>query len=404
MTKNKYIPTIGSLYVNYVFQGIAAIIISQNMSVLIENWDASFKEVSLVLSAIGMGRILSVNFAGVLSDKLGRRQSILLGIFSYIVFFIGIPFSPNYIWAFVFAIFAGFGNAFLDTGTYPVVIEAFENSSRNSTLSVLNKAFISIGQLIFPIVTRFTLQNDYYFGWPFIVSAIFMVLNLLLTCHLPFPTVQNENVAEKNEENLDERKVTNAKETGANFKIEGIALLVFSFVSVSLFNIFITWIPSFAQDVLQMNEADSLVLVSYYSIFSFISVFVTSFIVKQGIHIPKFIIFCTSITGLSLTVMLLYPSFLTVMLANFCIGFFAAGGIWQLGLIILLEFFPFKRGVITSFYSLATSVSVMGIPYLTGILAEQNMYYVFVLNAGLAFLGAICLVPVYKRYQIIFNK
>ena len=404
MTKNKYIPTIGSLYVNYVFQGIAAIIISQNMSVLIENWDASFKEVSLVLSAIGMGRILSVNFAGVLSDKLGRRQSILLGIFSYIVFFIGIPFSPNYIWAFVFAIFAGFGNAFLDTGTYPVVIEAFENSSRNSTLSVLNKAFISIGQLIFPIVTRFTLQNDYYFGWPFIVSALCMILNLLLTFHLPFPAVQNENVAEKNEENLDERQVTNVKETGANFKIEGIALLVFSFVSVSLFNIFITWIPSFAQDVLQMNEADSLVLVSYYSIFSFISVFVTSFIVKQGIHIPKFIIFCTSITGLALTVMLLYPSFLTVMLANFCIGFFAAGGIWQLGLIILLEFFPFKRGVITSFYSLATSVSVMGIPYLTGILAEQNMYYVFVLNAGLAFLGAICLVPVYKRYQIIFNK
>lgn len=404
MAKNKYIPTIGSLYVNYVFQGIAAIIVSQNMSVLRENWGASFKEVSLVLSAIGVGRILSVNFAGVLSDKLGRRRSILLGIFSYIVFFIGLLLSPNYIWAFLFSIFAGFGNAFLDTGTYPVVVEAFENPSRNSALSVLNKAFISMGQFIFPIITRFILQNDYYFGWTFIVSAICMALNLFLTLRLPFPRVQDGKVVTVSEEDLVKEEVTTVEDTGANFKIEGIALLIFSFVSVSLFNIFITWIPSFAQDVLQMKEADSLVLVSYYSIFSFISVFVTSFIVNRGINIPKFMVFCTSITGLALTIMLFRPSFVTVMLATFCVGFFAAGGIWQLGLAILLEFFPFKRGVITSFYSLATSISVMGIPYLTGVIAEQNMRYIFVLNAGLAFLGAACLVLVYKRYQTIFYK
>ncbi|MGZ7186179.1 MFS transporter, partial [Streptococcus pyogenes] len=78
-------------------------------------------------------------------DRMGRKPAVILGIISYIAFFIGLLYSPNYHLAFIFSIFAGFGNAFLDTATYPVVVEAFDDHSRNSALSVLNKAFISMG-------------------------------------------------------------------------------------------------------------------------------------------------------------------------------------------------------------------------------------------------------------------
>lgn len=399
MGKNKYIPTISSLYVNYIFQGIATIIVSQNMSVFEGQWKASLSQISLVMSAIGLGRILSINLAGVISDKLGRRRAVLLGIVSYIVFYLGLLWSPSYQIAFIFSIFAGFGNAFLDTSTYPVVVEAFDNPSSNSALSVLNKAFISMGQFVFPIVTRFILENDYYFGWTFIVAAVCMGLNLLVSLWLPFPEVGGKILTVDETEEVGE-----VKETGARFAIEGFALLIFSFVSVSLFNIYITWIPSFAQEAIQMKEADSLVLVSAYSIFSFISVFLTSFIVNRGINVPIFMMCCTSLTGLSLLLMILVPTSFTIFLSTVIVGVFAAGGIWQLGLAILLEFFPFRRGVITSYYSLATSIAVMGIPYLTGLLAEINLSYIFVLIIALAFLGTACLFLVHKRYQQIFTK
>ncbi|MGZ7242420.1 MFS transporter, partial [Streptococcus pyogenes] len=81
------------------------------------------------------------------------------------------------------------------------------------------------------------------------------------------------------------------------------------------------------------------------SIFSFVSVFVTSFIVSRGIHVPRFMMFCTSVTGTALALMLIVPTYYSVLFATFCVGFFAAGGIWQLGLAVLLEFFPFKRGL-----------------------------------------------------------
>lgn len=401
MNHHKYIPTISSLYVNYIFQGIATIIVSQNMTVLRENWGASISQITLVISAIGLGRILSINAAGVISDTLGRRRAVLLGISSYIIFFIGLLLAPNYQVAFIISIFAGFGNAFLDTSTYPVVVEAFENRSSNGALSVLNKAFISMGQFVFPIITSFILKNGHYFGWTFIVSAACMILNLVVSLRLPFPAVEKKSEVEV-QTTLEAHPVIRHQQ--ANFKVEGLALLIFSFVSVSLFNIYITWIPSFAQHAIEMAEADSLVLVSAYSIFSFISVFCTSFIVNHGINVPIFMICCTTVTGLALLLMIVMPSLYTVILSTFVVGFFAAGGIWQLGLTILLEFFPFKRGVITSYYSLATSIAVMGLPYLTGILAEHSLNNVFIMMIGLAFLGSTCLVIVHRCYQSIFNK
>lgn len=399
--KNKYVPTIGALYINYIFQGIAAIIISQNMSVLEGRWHASLSQITLVISAIGFGRVLSVNIAGLISDALGRRKAVILGVISYVIFYIGLILSTNYMVAFAFAIFAGIGNSFLDTATYPVVVEAFEEHNSNSALSVLNKAFISVGQFLLPIITSFLLANHFYFGWTFIASAFFLVLNIFFLLKLPFPTIKKDRPVETptEAELLAESKPLWNQ---SNFAIEGVCLLIFSLVSVSLFNIFIIWIPTFAEEVVGIARTDSLMFVSLYSVFSFISVFITSVIVKKGVNVVSFMIFCTSISALAIFILLMLPNLYTLVLATFCIGFFAAGGIWQLGLATLLDFFPQRRGLVTSYYSLATSVSVMGSPYITGILAENNIEWVFYLITSLAMLGTLVLSIVAYRYKKVF--
>ena len=252
--KNKYVPTIGALYINYIFQGIAAIIISQNMTVLEGRWQASLSQITLVISAIGFGRVLSVNLAGFLSDYLGRRKAVILGVLSYIIFYLGLTFSNSYILAFIFAIFAGIGNSFLDTSTYPVVVEAFEDHNNNSALSVLNKAFISVGQFILPLVTSYIFRNHLYFGWTFIASAVFLIVNIFFLAKLPFPKLFG-NSEKLPEEQLSED--TKLLWVQSNFAIEGVCLLIFSLVSVSLFNIFIIWIPTFAETVVGIAKTDS---------------------------------------------------------------------------------------------------------------------------------------------------
>ena len=52
-------------------------------------------KVTAIAAALGLGRLISLPFAGPLSDKLGRRISVLIGVASYVIFFVGIAFSPN---------------------------------------------------------------------------------------------------------------------------------------------------------------------------------------------------------------------------------------------------------------------------------------------------------------------
>lgn len=397
-TKKKYVPLISSLYTNFIFQGMAAIILSQNLQALMHNWQASVQQVTLVISGIGLGRVIILYFAGYFSDKYGRKKTVQLGILSYLIFFIGIILSQNYIQGLFFALFAGFSNAFLDTSTYPTLMEAYPNEKDNSSLSVLNKAFISLGQFILPLLTRFMLDHQMYFGLVFIGCAVGLFLNLLYISRLDFPEkkavpVQKSSAAPVS--NIQEKK------RQPQFKIEGIALLVFSFTCVSTFNIFILWVPSLAESLQLMSHSNSLVLVSVYSVGSFVSVFLTSFIVKRGVAPTLLIVWCTVISLLLLIGMLLFPSVPMFLAGSIGIGVFAAGGIWQLGLATLLELFSQGKGRITSYYSISTSISVMVIPYITGVLEKRNVTLIFGLNIGLTAIGVLAALVIRYRYKKI---
>lgn len=393
-SNKKYYPLISSLYINYLFQGIAAIAISQNLAVFQKQWSASLSQVTLVISAIGLGRILSLNFSGWFSDHFGRRLTVLVGAISYSLFFLGIVFTNHFIPAFAVALLAGIGNAFLDTSTYPIVVESFPSEHDNSALSVLNKAFISIGQFIFPFITRWTIQQHFYFGWTFLVSALGLLLNFFILARLPYPSSNGQ----------DKKTVARKDLPQAKIHVEGLALMIFSFVSVSLFNIFILWVPSFSEQILAIKNEDSLLFVSIYSIASFVSVFLTSFIVKKKVNISHLMLVCLIFTALALLYMLLSPSLFTIILASLTVGVFAAGGIWQLGLALLLEFFPRSKGMVTSFYSLTTAVSVMLTPYVTGLMAEHSIYQVFIYDFLLAILGFLAILVVKFRYEQLFKK
>lgn len=393
--KKNYTPLIGSLYTNFIFQGMAAIILSQNLHTLMNSWQATVQQVTVVISGIGLGRVLILYFAGYFSDKFGRKKTVQLGIISYLIFFIGILLSQNYLQGLFFALFAGFSNAFLDTSTYPTLMEAYPDEKDNSSLSVLNKAFISLGQFILPLLTRFMLDHEIYYGLVFIGCALGLFLNLLYISRLGFP----ERAVIKEQAPLVNEHVATVKGKQPLFKVEGLALLVFSFTCVSTFNIFILWVPSFAESLNLMNHSNSLVLVSAYSIGSFASVFLTSLIVKRGVAPTLLLVWCTLISLFLLIGMTLFPSVSMFLVGSIGIGVFAAGGIWQLGLAVLLELFSKGKGRITSYYSIATSVSVMIIPYITGQLEKINVSMIFGLNIVLTAIGVVAAVIIRYRYK-----
>ena len=142
--KNYYISAF-ILYLNYFIHGIGCSVLGQVAvkETLVSQWGISdIGKVTMVAAALGLGRLIALPFAGPLSDKLGRRIASLIGILSYIIFFLGLAMSPNMTVAYIAAILGGIANSFLDTGVIPACVEILE--PRSSMATMLTKFSMSL--------------------------------------------------------------------------------------------------------------------------------------------------------------------------------------------------------------------------------------------------------------------
>lgn len=170
--KNPYFPTALGLYFNYLVHGMGVL-----MASLETLWQTNAAGVSIVISSLGIGRLSVLLFAGLLSDRFGRRPFIMLGMCCYMAFFFGILQTNNIIIAYVFGFLAGMANSFLDAGTYPSLMEAFPRSP--GTANILIKAFVSSGQFLLPLIISLLVWAELWFGWSFMIAAGIMFINAL---------------------------------------------------------------------------------------------------------------------------------------------------------------------------------------------------------------------------------
>lgn len=392
LTKNKYMPTALAMYINYFIHGMGAIILAQNIDFLMEQFNTNKAGVSYVISALGLGRLIVLFVSGVLSDKYGRKPFVLLGMGTYVLFMGGILISTNVTMAFFFALLAGMANSFMDAGTYPALTECFPNASGSANVAI--KAFISAGQFILPWIISFLIANNLYYGWSFIFCIIVFVINGLFIFKLKFPEFKPVEKAEAATEEIE----SNVK---ANFWIEGICLILIGFTATATFQVIANWLPSFAREVAGVEQTISLKLISIYSTGSIVSVFVTSILVAKWIKQVRFTFVYPLISLVMLTVLWMFPSTITCIVAAFVIGFSAAGGVLQLALTSMSELFPSSKGKITGIVFTASSLASTIVPSITGILADINLSHVILFDMVITALGVVLALIVNIRYNIV---
>ena len=392
LTKNKYMPTALAMYINYFIHGMGAIILAQNIDFLMEQFNTNKAGVSYVISALGLGRLIVLFVSGVLSDKYGRKPFVLLGMGTYVLFMGGILISTNVTMAFFFALLAGMANSFMDAGTYPALTECFPNASGSANVAI--KAFISAGQFILPWIISFLIANNLYYGWSFIFCIIVFVINGLFIFKLKFPEFKPVEKAEAATEEVE----SNVK---ANFWIEGICLILIGFTATATFQVIANWLPSFAREVAGVEQIISLKLISIYSTGSIVSVFVTSILVAKWIKQVRFTFVYPLISLVMLTVLWMFPSTITCIVAAFVIGFSAAGGVLQLALTSMSELFPSSKGKITGIVFTASSLASTIVPSITGILADINLSHVILFDMVITALGVVLALIVNIRYNIV---
>ncbi|MFD6211261.1 MULTISPECIES: MFS transporter [unclassified Peribacillus] len=389
--KNQYFKAASGMYINYFLLGIVNIILASNMSSLTEQWDTDSTGISYLIAAIGIGRLLTYGLSGVLSDKFGRKPLIIISSIVMGVFLIGIPFSPTYEIAFVFALLAGISNSAMDAGTYPALTEMFPKSAGSA--SVMVKAFGSLGATILPFIILFLSKNQLFYGLAFLVPAVIYFINMLFMLSASFPTSKSGRVS-KEDDIQSNRFITEPKFWG-----EGLALIFIGFTSTALFTVSQIWLPSFGHEVAGMSTSGSIKLLSYYSVGSLLSVLLLSVLLNKVIKPVTVILLYPMITLLTVIIILTVQSPIVLSITSFFLGASTAG-IFQLSIAIMTELFWKKKGTVTGIVATASSLASVILPIATGLIAKSgDISHIFLFDCFIATIGILAAAFVNYRYK-----
>ena len=391
-----YRPLCLSLYLNYFVHGIGVLILAQNMDALAARW-GSLADVMSVIGMLGIGRLIVLFVSGKLSDKYGRKPFVLLGMITYIAFFLGILVSPTTAVACVFGILAGIANSFLDAGTYPALIESYPESA--STVTVLLKAFISAGQFLLPLFIGVLVMMNAWYGWSFIVAAVILALNFVIMLKMGFPVMNLVSNSDKND--ASEAPVEAPK---SKWYLEGICFVLYGYISQATFYLISQWLTKYGVAVAQMPDLAARSLMSYYSIGSLACVFFTAFITKKGVRPITLLVVYTLISTLAIGGLYYYPSASLAPILSAVVGFSAAGGVMQLGLVMMTEMFPKGKGTMTGIFYTTGSIASFTIPVVTGYMADSGINSIMGLDAAIALAGFIVACIIYVRYNSVMKN
>lgn len=391
-----YRPLCLSLYLNYFVHGIGVLILAQNMDSLAARW-GSLADVMSVIGMLGIGRLIVLFVSGKLSDKYGRKPFVLLGMITYIAFFLGILVSSTTAVACVFGILAGIANSFLDAGTYPALIESYPESA--STVTVLLKAFISAGQFLLPLFIGVLVMMNAWYGWSFIVAAVILALNFVIMLKMGFPTMNQVGNNDKND--ASEAPVEAPK---SKWYLEGICFVLYGYISQATFYLISQWLTKYGVAVAQMPDLAARSLMSYYSIGSLACVFFTAFITKKGVRPITLLVVYTLISTLAIGGLYYYPSASLAPILSAVVGFSAAGGVMQLGLVMMTEMFPKGKGTMTGIFYTTGSIASFTIPVITGYMADSGINSIMGLDAAIALAGFIVACIIYVRYNSVMKN
>ncbi|MBU4336476.1 MAG: MFS transporter [Actinobacteria bacterium] len=362
MNVPQYRTTAASIYVFFVVYGMAVIVMAQSSLQLQAQWGATEGQVLVAISGVGIGKVVGPSFAGFLSDRVGRRTVILISLGLYSTFLLGLLVSPSYQVGFALAFAFGLANAIGDTGNYPTLMEAFPSAAGSA--SVVVKAAIALGQFLLPLIITAVAGAGLAWGTPLIGLALVLAALFVVQLRLPYPDHRAVAVAQR--ARMDEVVAAHGAGRGARVGLEGAAMVLYGFFATAMFWLAQNSLPRVGMTLAGMDQATGRELISFYSAGSFLGVLVTAFLVARFVRPVMVLVTYPAIAGVAYLAMLMTGNPAAFAACAFVIGFFAAGGLFQLAVVVLAEFFPDRKGVVTSMIGLASGASAFAMPFVSG--------------------------------------
>lgn len=394
-TQNAYIWIVVCLYANYVLIGIEQIAVAQHMDAFMVRLGTDVGSLALIISATALGRGIGGCFSGFLSDRFGRKIVTVAGTLGISLSFAGLVTAPTPLYVFIAVFFGGTADALIDAGAFATFAEAFPKSSASKAVGT--KISISAGQIVFPVCVAWLISEEISLDVSLTVVACLALVNFIFLMGLKFPDFKpSQGFLKAGVKPVSVYPLRRMP----TFKTDGIPLLVFAGCAYVSFSIVLIWMPLISREVALATVAQSLTTVSYFAAGSILFGLVSVYLMKRWIRPVLLMTLLPVVTAIGAFAVWMWPSVTMCRAVSFVIGASAAGGIFQIGVAVSIDFFPAAKGRMSMAYILTSALTGAVATFLLGHLATYRIDLLMLVNVVIALLNAIVgLVIVIRFYK-----
>ena len=166
--------------------GLTIDIYTPALPIIAHLFQASVKLTQLTIAFYLAGYGLSQLFWGPLSDQIGRHKTILIGLYTFIIATMVIPFAPNIDTILVMRLIQGIAIGAINTCSRAVLLDLFDQKKFAKYTNYTTIAY-ALSPIIAPVIGSYLTQ---YLGWHtcFYFLTIYSVIILALTHSFYFRT------------------------------------------------------------------------------------------------------------------------------------------------------------------------------------------------------------------------
>ncbi|MGV3185309.1 MFS transporter [Weissella paramesenteroides] len=357
-----------SIYLIYIVQGFALIILAQTIVSLTHIWQTNLAGATSVVSAIGIGKLIAYPLLGELADHISRKRLLFSAICTYACFFAFIPLTMAVWQGMILTTLAGIANAELDAVAYPTLLQVHHGKSSGN---VLIKAMISLGEGVLPIIILLLDDRRLWFGWAF-WSAISLLIGA--TISLWYSKIPN-HLMDATHEQMPATSTNNNE----HWYLMNAIFLSYGFFAMWLMVHFTQWVTQYFETIGHYSSMHAHLLMTSYSIGSVIGVITVFLLTNRQVLSEKLLLIVMNLVSFFSLIIILVDqnqSSMIVTIGVTLFGISAAGGALQLGIGQYIAQKPAASGRLTGWYFFSSSLAIFIMPLITGHFAENNLQQV----------------------------
>ncbi len=387
------------VYADYVLIGTGQIAVAQHMDAFMLRLMLDAQGIAWIIAATSFGRAFGGVFSGFLSDRFGRRPVILAGTTALFLSFAGMVCAHEMHWLFIAVFCGGLGSSLIDSGAFAVLAEAFPKTAASTVVGT--KIGIAFGQIFFPWIVVTCLNFEVPQEMSLAVAAVAAIVNLICFTRIRFPKfVPARSFFKASPEAHSQLKVRHP----VKFVTEGIPLFAFAGLSYICFGVVMIWMPLISRELASVSMAQSLTMVSFFAAGAVTSGVGLIVLMRRLVRPVWLMVILPLVTMTAAGMVYLFPSVWMCRIASFVIGTSAASGVLQIGVTLLMEFFPRIKARLAMCYMVTSSLTAALITKTMGALVQHGMIEMLMaVNAVAALLCAVVGLWVFLRFYKVFE-